>query len=272
MLKKRLIFTLIYNDQHYMLSRNFRMQRVGDIQWINKNYNFSHIATSLDELIVLDASETKDIYEFSNQLKKLVDMCFIPVAAGGGIRILSDAELLLNSGADKLVVNTILFTDPSLVKQLVEIYGNQCIIASIDFKLINNTPVIFIHNGSEKLEVDFVDYLHQITELGVGELYLNSMDKDGTGQGYALEIFDHIPDTVTIPIIMAGGAGNHHHLFEGITKPNVQAVATANLFNFIGNGLPFAREQLRIAGVPLSCWDGKEISSLKNYFGEANVS
>lgn len=272
MLKKRLIFTLIHNDKSYMLSRNFRMQRVGDIKWLQQNYNFSKVAMALDELIILDATPgKKDIEEFSNQIKAVINSCFIPIAAGGGIRSLADAELLLNSGADKLIINTILHTDPVLVKELVKLYGSQCIIASIDYKIIDNVPAVFIRDGTEKLNLPFEEYLQLIVNLGIGELYLNSMDKDGTGQGYALEIFAHISEAINIPIIMAGGAGNHHHLIEGILMPRVDAVATANLFNFIGDGILLARQCMYDAGVPMSHWNSNEIAALKNYFGNSDV-
>ncbi len=268
MLKKRLIFTLIYSDRAYMLSRNFRLQRVGDIHWINKNYNFPQIATALDELIVVDATKTKkQTKEFLEQLKLVVDSCFIPVAAGGGIDSLAKAELLLNSGADKLIINTVLYTDPALVKELVKIYGKQCIIASVDYKMTAGHPEVYIRDGTLKIDIPFAIYIQKLVDLGVGELYLNSIDKDGTGQAYALEVFNFIPSNIDIPIIMAGGAGNHIHLIEGIAMPHVDAVATANLFNFIGNGIPFSRKCMVDSGIKMSHWDSNDIFSLRNYFG-----
>ena len=121
MLRKRIIFSLIYSDGFFMQSRNFRLQKVGNLNWLEKNYKFQSIAFSLDELIVLNATKTeKRITEFAETVSNLVNDVFIPIAAGGGIRTLEDAELLFNSGADKLVLNTALVESPELVKILVK--------------------------------------------------------------------------------------------------------------------------------------------------------
>jgi len=107
MLKKRMIFTLLYNHGAFMLSRNFRLQKVGGLSWLKKNYDFSQVAFSIDELIVLDVSRgERDLAQFCEHLKGLADGCFVPIAAGGGVRSLADARMLLRSGADKVVVNT----------------------------------------------------------------------------------------------------------------------------------------------------------------------
>jgi imidazole glycerol-phosphate synthase subunit HisF len=259
MLKKRMIFTLLYSSGIFMLSRNFRLQKVGNLEWINKYYNFHNISFAIDELIVLDVSRDKrDANTFCEILKVLNDQCFIPLSAGGGIRTEGDAELLINSGADKIVVNTILQENPSLVEKLVLRFGSQCIIASVDFKLIANEFKAFIKNGSEEVKQNINDYIIAISNLGVGEIYMNSMDKDGTGQGYVLNILNSIDENINLPIIIAGGAGNFTHLCEGIHQARVDAVATANLFNFIGDGLPRARKTLLNDGIALAVWDPQE--------------
>ena len=152
MLKSRLIFTLLMKNGSYQLSRNFNLQDVGDLNWIIKYYNFDAIAFSIDELIVINVEkERKNIKFFCENLLKLNKNCFMPIAAGGGIRSLDDAHLILNSGADKLIVNTPLITQPSLVESLVETYGSQCIIASIDYKKYEDDNIdVFIENGNKK--------------------------------------------------------------------------------------------------------------------------
>src|SRR3989304_6450791 len=135
MAKKRLIFTLLYNDGDFMLSRNFRLQRAGSFEWIKKNYNFKNIAFSIDELIILDVTRgARDTHRFWNHIKMIGEECFIPIAAGGGIATCEQAKVIMNSGADKLVVNTALFKEPVLVKDLIRLYGGQCIIAAVDVK------------------------------------------------------------------------------------------------------------------------------------------
>lgn len=245
MLRKRIIFTLIYSNGYFMQSRNFRLQKVGDINWLEKNYKFQSIAFALDELIVLDATKTeKSLATFAQIVNRLVDDVFIPIAAGGGIRSIEDAELLFHNGADKIVLNTPLVEDQRLVQELVKKYGSQSIIASVDYKKVNGIGEVYIKNGTERIEHSLVDYLKYLEILQVGEIYLNSIDQDGTGFGYDSDTISEIADIINIPLIIAGGAGNEKHLNEGLKMAGVSAVATANLFNFIGDGLPQARAKL----------------------------
>lgn len=266
MVKMRLIFTLLFSEGVFMLSRNFKLQKVGDINWINMHYNFQDIAFSIDELIILNISRNNKKQElFCEYIRQLGDQCFIPIAAGGGISCIEDAEILLKSGGDKIVINTILQTDPCLVRNLVSLYGSQCVIGSIDFKKVKGQFKAFIKNGSEEIPILLKDYFKKVMDLGVGEIYLNSIDKDGTGQGFVMEILDLV-DEARNPVIMAGGAGNSKHFLEAILHNNVSAVATANLFNFIGNGLPNARKELKKKNILLAAWDTAEEKKLYNYF------
>lgn len=255
MLKKRLIFTLLFDNGYYVLSRNFRRQRVGDLQWLKKNYVFSHIAFSIDELIVLNvnwAPENEDL--FCYHLKELTRECFIPIAAGGGVGSIDHAHKLLRSGADKIVINSLLFENPLLVHEMSETLGQQCLIASVDLKKQHDIETVWIRNGKKQIELSSEIFLEQITHLPVGELYLNAIDRDGTGQGFRMEMLDLVPSDNQIPVIIAGGAGNHHHLREGLQDPKVDAVATAHLFNFVGNGLSLARKRLIEAEANLAVW------------------
>ncbi|MBN8444755.1 MAG: imidazole glycerol phosphate synthase subunit HisF [Gammaproteobacteria bacterium] len=256
MLRKRLIFGLIYNNGGFMQSRNFRLQRVGDINWLEKNYKFQKISFSLDELIVVDATRgTKDIEKFSAVVSRLVGEVFIPVAAGGGIRKIEDAELLFNSGADKVILNSPLYTNPTLATEIINRYGSQSLVASVDYKVIAGTPVVFINDGAEPLSISMADYLLYLEQLGVGEIVFNSVDKDGTGFGYDIENIEKYAKSVNMPFIIMGGAGNERHLKEGLSIDGVSAVATANLFNFIGNGLPNARNYMLEHGSNLARWE-----------------
>lgn len=256
MLRKRIIFTLIYCDGFFMQSRNFRMQKVGNINWLEKNYKFQNIAFSLDELVVLNATRNnKTITEFAKTIEKLVNDVFIPIAAGGGIRSMEDAELLFNSGADKIVLNTVLYENPELVELLIKRYGSQSIIASIDYKKNDENFYVYTNDGSIKIDLDLEQYLHYLEKLEVGEIYLNSIEKDGTGFGYDFETVEKFESKIKTPLIIAGGAGNESHFMEGLKYKNVSAVATANLFNFIGDGLPKARKKLIESGENLANWN-----------------
>jgi len=262
MLKKRVIFTLLYDNGSFMLSRNFRLQKVGNLDWLQKNYNFSQIAFSIDELVVLDVSrQNRDEDRFCEHIMALTEGCFVPIAAGGGVRSVEYARKLLRSGADKIVVNTLLATDVKEVNAIASECGRQCLVASID---VNQGNTVWVDNGGLKLDVVARDWVHYIVnELPIGELYLNSMERDGTGQGYMTSLLDLLPDSIPIPVILAGGAGKHQHFIEGLHHKKVNAVATAHLFNFVGNGLELARKGLLDEGVDLPYWDAQVATKLK---------
>jgi cyclase len=258
MLRKRIIFSLIYNDGFFTQSRNFRLQKVGNLHWLEKNYQFQKIAFSLDELIVLNASrDNKSITEFAFMISQLVKDVFIPICAGGGIRSMEDAELLFRSGADKIIVNSILLGNPVLVKEIIQQYGSQSLVASVDYKTVNAVNEVFISDGTKKIEQDLEEYLAYIESLDIGEIYLNSIDKDGTGFGYDFPTIQSIAKKIKKPLIIAGGAGNEKHLVEGLNIKEVSAVATANLFNFIGDGIPNARAKVLEAGLNIVDWRKK---------------
>jgi cyclase len=243
--KKRLIFTLLYDNGSFVLSRNFRLQKIGDLKWLETNYGFSEVGYSIDELIVLDVSRTpRDRQAFCETLKALTFDCFAPIAAGGGVNSVKEAHGLLRSGADKVVVNTALHTNPDLISKLASEFGRQCIVASLDCKYLDNTYRIVINNGSETIDLDLPQFLAEISSLPVGEIYLNSVDRDGTGNGYDFKLLDCLPKSIEVPVILAGGVGNSKHLAEGLSDHRVDAVATANLLNFMGNGLALARAEL----------------------------
>ena len=242
-----------------MLSRNFRLQRVGNLGWLQRNYNFAHIAFFVDELVVLDVSRGERNHEaFCQALKELTAGCFVPIAAGGGIRSADHARSLLRSGADKVVVNTPLFDHPELVRELSREFGQQCIVGSVDVKNTVDGYRIHTANGGRIVGGAPADAMTWLDDQIVGELYLNSIDRDGTGQGYDLGILDVLPESCPVPVILAGGVGNGTHLIEGFKVPRVDAVATAHLFNFIGDGLQRAREALLQQGASLASWPSLE--------------
>ena len=251
MLRQRIVFTLIYNDGYFSQSRNFRLQSVGDIKWLEDNYKFQEISFSLDELIILNATTgNKDLPKFTNILNRLVDNVFIPVAAGGGIKSMEDAKLLFDNGADKIVINTALSKNEELVKNIISHYGKQSLIASVDYRVDG----VYINNGTEKVDMPLDEYMGYIESIGVGEIYLNSIEKDGTGFGYDIKTIEKVVKQINSPLIIAGGAGNEHHLLAGAQLPKVSAVATANLFNFMGDSLPNARDYMLKNSCNLVSW------------------
>ena len=245
-----------------MLSRNFRLQKVGNLHWLQKNYNFSQIAFSIDELIILDVSRgERDEKKFRDHVRSIAEECFIPIAAGGGIRSVDQARKLLHSGADKVVVNTLVSEAPAVVGEIAAAFGQQCVVAVVDVKQVDEQFTVWTENGTVRQVINLSQWLDDLAKLPVGELYLNSMDRDGTGQGYHFNLLEFIPEPMSIPVILAGGVGNYRHLADGLCDNRVDAVATAHLFNFVGDGLEKARTKLLENGCNLAVWDSK-IASL----------
>ena len=257
MLKKRLIFTLLFSKGYFWLSRNFRLQKVGDMQWLKRNYGFSKISNYIDELIILNVSEDcNSLEEFNKMLKELTKDLFIPIAAGGGIREIDQAKKLLRSGADKIVLNTILFEESrNIVLKMKKEFGQQSIVASIDIKKENNNSYkIYTNSGKVKQKKNCKTLLSELNYDCIGEILLHSIDKDGTGQGYDIDTLELIPSSQNIPIIISGGAGNASHLIEGLENIKVDAANTSHLFNFVGDGLKNARESLMSNKISLASW------------------
>lgn len=255
MLRDRLIFVLFYCDGYFVQSRNFRLQKVGNIDWLASNYKFFELARSIDELIVVDLSKgEKQSDSFLNCVERLVKGIHIPLGVGGGIKNLDQVVELFKRGADKIVLNTALFDQRSFVKKFTSLYGTQALVASIDYRVTNDHVTVFKNNGTEKVMFSVEDVLIQMNELGVGELLLNSIDRDGTGFGYDLATVATITSVVDFPVIALAGAGNMKHFSEGLSIKGVNAVATGNLFNFVGDSLPKARRYLLDSNFNLVEW------------------
>lgn len=266
MLKKRLIFTLLYDQGQYMLSRNFRLQEVGDLEWLKSHYNFDAITFSIDELIVLNVSRSPlDIKKFSDDIIQLSKNCFLPIAVGGGLETLEHAYALLNSNADKLVVNRALFKKPDFVSQLARQFGSQCVIASLDCKKTDKGYEVFTDSGSENTGKTIEEAIMHVQDLGAGEIYLTSIDRDGTGFGCDLELLERAALIAHVPLIISGGVGKNQHFLDCFKHDDISAVSTANIYNFIVDGLMKARRYLQENKVPLVSWN-HSIEQLRGCF------
>ena len=252
----------MYCDGYFMQSRNFNLQRVGDSDWLKKNYDFKKISYFIDELIVLDISrEKKNLDLFLKKLNLISKICFMPISVGGGIDSFEKAKIILSNGADKVVINTNL--NMKLLNQISKTYGQQSIIASIDVVKKSKNFKIMTHNGQKELNITLKKYLNKINNLPIGEIMINSIDQDGTGNGLDFQILDHISKKIKKSIIISGGSGNSIHLYEGLKKNKVDAVNTANLLNFLGDGLKNAREEILRKDFLLPRWDVEIIDKLK---------
>ena len=254
MIKKRLIFTLLFQKDSFFLSRNFRLQKIGNFDWLKKNYDFSLIADSVDEIILLNVSRNEnEINNFCEIIKTFTKECFIPISAGGKISNLDIAKKYIQSGADKLVINSNLF-NKNLLKKIANTFGEQCIVGSLDYIHVNCKFIFYIKNGSTQLNLKNQNIFDNLTNLTIGAVILNSIDMDGTSNGFDFSILKKIPKNFQKPIIYAGGAGNYKHLVEAFKKKSIDSISTANLLNFVGDGLKDARKQIIKKNIKLAKW------------------
>lgn len=262
MLKKRLIFTLLLQEGIIQLSRNFSLQAVGNLDWLYKHYDFDSMARSVDELVLLNVGRAqKNITEFAANVSSISKKCFMPIAAGGGISCIEDAYAILDAGADKLIVNSALNGNANLVMEMVKIFGSQCVVASIDYKYANSLDEVFTANGMQPTGLTVEGAIRNAEKMGVGEVYLTSMERDGTGEGYDLAMLSRVVNLCQVPIVASGGVGDFEHFVNGMKIENVTGVSTANIFNFVGDGLAEARNHIRECDIELAQWDFEILQS-----------
>jgi len=246
LIKKRIIFALLYQDRHFYLSRNFKLQKVGDLNWLINNFGFGVTSNHIDELICLLVKRqptSKDKKIFFNDINELRKKIFIPITLGGGIRSLNDVTDYFNNGADKVLLNSSIFKE-NLTKEISEVYGEQSISIMIDYQSDgNNEDQIFINCGT-KFEMNLSEFFSKMNKLNFGEIIFNSIENDGTGNGLDLNIIKKIPKNwKKKPILLMGGAGKPEHIAEGLKNNAVSGIITANLFNFLGTGLEESRKE-----------------------------
>lgn len=266
MARKRVIYTLLYADGGFMLSRNFRLQRAGDVRWLLKNYHFETVSSCIDELLIVDVSRKGyDREAFLASVRRVVEGSFIPVALGGGIRDVETAAAFVASGADKVVVNSLFDTDPDVVRRIADVYGSQCIIGGIDLRRAPaGTLEVLGQQGRVSLALTPAERVRLMLNSGAGELLVQSVDRDGTGFGFDLDLPAAVGAPLAAPLILCGGCGKGSHMLEALARPEVDAIATANLFNFIGDGLLKARAELLASGLDLARWSSGDVQALHN--------
>jgi len=212
-------------------------------------------AEGADELTFLDitaSSEKRDIV--AELVRRVADEVFIPFTVGGGLRSLEDVREVLRSGADKVSLNTAAIEQPELIKEGAETFGSQCVVVSIDARRRNANDAskgweVYTHGGRRPTGLDALDWAARAEELGAGEILLTSMDRDGTKDGYDINLTRTISDNVRIPVIASGGAGKLEHFYEALTTGGASAVLAASLFHFGHYKIADVKNYLRERGV-----------------------
>ncbi len=208
-------------------------------------------ATGADELVFLDITATHEQRDTMVQLaRRTADNVFVPFTIGGGIRGADDAQAVLDAGADKVSVNSAAVARPELIDELADVFGAQCVVLAIDAKAREDGWEVFVAGGRTATGADAVEWAREGTERGAGEILLTSMDRDGTQDGYDLELTSAVAEAVGVPVIASGGAGELHHLVEAL-QAGADAVLCASIFHYGRFRVRDAKEALAAAGVPV---------------------
>lgn len=214
-------------------------------------------AEGADELVFLDITASSDARDtIVDVVRRTAEEVFIPFTVGGGVRSVEDARRLLRAGADKVGVNTAAVDRPELVAEIAEEFGAQCVVVAVDAR--RRAPgadgpafEVFTHGGRTPTGLDAVAWTQRVCDLGAGEILLTSMDRDGTRDGFDLELTGSVVDACDVPVIASGGVGTLDHLVEGVTEAGADAVLAASIFHFGQHSVAEAKAALAAAGVPV---------------------
>ena len=250
MLKKRIIPCLDVKNGRVVKGINFvDLIDAGDPVEQASIYN----ENGADEICFLDITASSDKRDILlDTVKKTAECCFVPLTVGGGVRSIHDIRKLLLAGADKVSINTAAIKNPDLIKESSNKFGSQCIVVAIDAKKTNNnTWEVFTHGGRQPTQLNALDFAKLAEENGAGEILLTSMDRDGTKEGYDIELTKTISSSLNIPVIASGGVGTLKHLKDGIVEGGSSAVLAASIFHFGEYSIQEAKEYLKKENVPV---------------------
>ena len=255
MLAKRVIPCLDVHDGQVTRGVQFgkaeagELRNVGDPVELALQYN----EQGADEMVFFDitatAHERKTIVDV---IERAGDQCFMPLTVGGGIRTVEDMSTMLKAGADKVSINSAAIARPELIREGAEKFGSQCIVVSIDAKKTDADEWrVFTHGGRKEAGLDAIEWAREAVALGAGEIVLNSIDADGTKAGYDIEITRRISETVGVPIVASGGAGNLDHMVDVLKEGQADAVLAASIFHFGEYTVSEVKDYLAKADIPV---------------------
>tara|TARA_Y100000590_G_scaffold456750_1_gene607950 strand:- start:4774 stop:5532 length:759 start_codon:yes stop_codon:yes gene_type:complete len=248
MLKARIIPCLDIKDGLVVKGKNFvDLQQVGDPVVQASIYD----KQGADELCFLDITAS---HEKRNAILEVVmnttKKCFMPVTVGGGVRNIEDIRNLLLAGADKVSINTAAVENPEFIKEAAKKFGSQCIVVAIDAKHVEqNKYNVFTHGGRKNSGKDVFEWAERMAEYGAGEILLTSMDRDGTKEGFDIELTRNVVNSVNIPVIASGGVGSLDHLAEGVLQGHATGVLAASIFHYGEHTIKEAKLHLKSLGV-----------------------
>ena len=249
MLKKRIIPTLLWKDFGLVKGKKFdSWRRVGTVLPSIKIYN----SRDVDELFLLDINATnkkKEPDEYS--IKSFASECSVPFCVGGGISKISQIEYLLSAGADKISINSEAYNNPNFIKEAVKNFGSQCIVISIDYKTIDKKNFCFSNSGKLLIEKNPTEWAKEMEQTGCGEILLTSIDRDGTFEGYDLDVINKLNESISIPLIASGGAGKLEDFLNLFKNLNISGAAAASIFHFTETTPKMIKDKLAENDVPV---------------------
>jgi cyclase len=207
-----------------------------------------------DELVFLDITASSDERRILLEVvARTADQVFIPLTVGGGVRTVDDMQELLSHGADKVAVNSAALADPELIRRGADIFGSQCVVVAIDAKRREDAPgwEVHSHGGRRPAGRDAVEWAREAERMGAGEILLTSMDRDGTHDGYDLELTAAVSGAVRLPVIASGGAGGSAHMYEALTTGGAEAALAASIFHFGEVGIRQVKSELAGRGLEI---------------------
>ncbi|MBM3394882.1 MAG: imidazole glycerol phosphate synthase subunit HisF [Betaproteobacteria bacterium] len=230
MLKTRVLPTLLFKDVGLVKGVGFdSWRRVGSAVQAVKVYNMREV----DELAFFDITATPERRRPDfDQIKDLAAECFMPMTVGGGVRSVEDIGRLLSVGADKVAINTAAVESPEVIRQGAERFGVQCVVVGIDARSVGDGWEVMTRCGKQPTGLDPVEHARHVETLGAGEIILTSVDRDGTMEGYDVELTRRVAEAVRIPVIASGGAGTYAHMAEVLRQSRAAAVAAASIYHF----------------------------------------
>jgi imidazole glycerol-phosphate synthase subunit HisF len=249
MLSKRLIACLDVRDGSVVKGVQFEgLRHAGDPAALARRYN----EEGIDELVILDVTATLESRRaLADTIRAVSRELFIPLAVGGGIRALDDAEAAIEAGADKVSVNSAALRDPSLITRLAGRYGSQAIVVAIDAKRQSGRFDVYARSGSTAAQREAVEWAREAEGCGAGEILLTSMDRDGTRQGFDCELTAAVSGAVSIPVIASGGAGTFEHFRDVFTAGQADAALAASVFHYSEHAVSELKQYLASSGVPV---------------------
>ena len=249
MLSKRLIACLDVRNGCVVKGVQFEeLRNAGDPAALARRYNLEGI----DELVILDVTATLETRRaLADTIRAVSRELFIPLAVGGGIRAIEDAEAAIEAGADKVSVNSAALADPSLITRLASRYGSQAIVVAIDAKRAGGRFAVYSRSGSTAAGREAVEWAKQAESCGAGEILLTSIDRDGTREGFDCELTAAVSEAVAIPVIASGGAGTFEHFLDVFTAGRADAALAASVFHYSEHAVAELKQFLASSGVPV---------------------